>query len=201
MHPKSNSRPQNPATANHDVTGLILAGGAGHRVGGEDKGLLEWNELPLIEHVRSRLLPQVVDLIISCNRNVERYGQYADITVSDSRQGYQGPLAGIEAAIPHVRTKFLAVVACDTPLLPTDLVVRLMGACNSKHPRPDISYAQDGQRQQFLFALLHRDCLASLTHFLDSGERAVSRWYSEKNALGVDFSDCRQAFLNFNQLD
>ena len=188
----------------HGVTGLILAGGAGRRVGGRDKGLIPWRGKPLVEHVILALENQVakVDtLIISCNRNLDEYQKYNTQLVSDEREGFQGPLAGIEAATPHVNTEFLLLAACDMPLLPADLVARLRRPL-IKHPgAADISFVHDGEREQYLCALLRSTCLQGLNAYLAEGQRAVRRWYARHPCVAVDFSDCPGAFRNYNHID
>lgn len=181
------------------ISGLILAGGAGRRVQGRDKGLLVWHERPLIEHVADRFRPQVDHLMISCNRNIEVYARLADAIVRDNRTDFQGPLAGIEAATPLIECDYLIVVACDTPLLPTDLVQRLLDPLNSSDAMaPVISYANDGRRDQYLFAAIHTSCLHSLKHYLDSGGRAVRHWYHSQRSTVVPFPDQPGAFANYN---
>jgi len=185
---------------NHEqVTGLILAGGAGRRVGGRDKGLVEYRGHPLIYHANTRLRDQVASMLICCNRNTEDYQTYTPNLVHDKRSNYQGPLAGFEAAINHVHTPFLLVVPCDCPSLPLDLAVRLISPL-VQNKNLDMCYAHDGQRPQFLFVALRTECLVSLPAFLDAGHRAVSHWMEQHRLHEVDFSDCQENFLNVNKL-
>jgi len=185
-----------------NITGVILAGGEGRRVGHRDKGLIAWKGKPLIAHVVARLAPQVQELLISCNRNVPLYETFAARTITDPRVGYQGPLAGLEAAAPLVRTDFLIVVCCDTPDLPPDLVQRLIAPFSVTHEaKVDVTFAHDGARAQYLCAALRRECLASLSEFLDAGHRAVKEWFGSRNAIAVDFSDREECFRNFNRMD
>lgn len=179
------------------VTGLILAGGAGRRVGGKDKGLLLWRGKTLIEHVHGILSPQVDQIIISCNRSDDKYRQIADTTLRDNRAGYEGPLAGFEAAAA-IGTEFTVVVPCDSPCLPHDLVKRLIAPLSAPQSRLEISYAHDGNRGQYLFAAMRTECLSSTTEFLNQGGRAVRQWYSSRESASVDFSDNTAAFANFN---
>ncbi len=190
-------------TALLNTTGLILAGGAGRRVGGSDKGLLIWQGKPLVAHVVERLRPQLGRVLISCNRNLETYRSFAEITSVDRRRGYQGPLAGLEAAIPSIESEFVLISACDTPLLPADLGRRLMDAISQddRGHRADICYVHDGKREQYLCALLRRCCLASLQRYLDEGNRSVRGWYGRQRCRSVDFSRQRECFRNFNSLD
>lgn len=181
------------------TTGLILAGGAGRRVDGRDKGLIEWRGRPLAAHVAASLSPQVDQLLISCNRNFERYADIAAITIADSRRDFQGPLAGIEAATPHIKGNYLAISACDTPELPGDLVQRLLQALlNASDGQCDIAFAHDGEQAQYLCAVLRTSCLDTLPAYLDSGQRAVRHWYHSHRHLSVDFSDEAARFRNLN---
>jgi molybdopterin-guanine dinucleotide biosynthesis protein A len=183
------------------ITGLILAGGAGRRVGGVDKGLLPWRDTFLAAQVAQCLRPQVSDLLLSCNRNRTGYAGLADITVTDTRENYQGPLAGIEAAIPHTKGGILIVAPCDTPLLPPDLVERLVSALRAGDGRTQVSYARDGQRDHYLCAAIRTGILPGLPRFLDSGQRAVRHWYAQQRCCAVDFSDRAGCFENYNELD
>jgi len=187
-------------TSSIDITGLILAGGAGRRVGGRDKGLIDWQGKPLVAHVAERLRPQVGRLLISCNRNFTRYREFAETTAADSRRDFQGPLAGLEAASPLINSQLLVIVACDTPLLPEDLVQRLQNHLyKPEYNDARISYAHDGTRGQYLCAAIDRLCLSSLGGYLDEGHRTVRHWYQRHRCIAVDFSDQAQAFRNYNR--
>jgi molybdenum cofactor guanylyltransferase len=184
------------------TSALILAGGAGRRVGGQDKGLLLWQDKPMVEHVVARLRPQVDTLYISCNRNFEQYRRWTELLIADKRQDFQGPLAGIEAVSAHITSDYLIVVACDIPLLPVDLVHRLLEQLVSDaDPSRQIAYAFDGNRHQYLCAAIHRSCLKTLPLFLSTGQRAVHHWYKTHNAIAVDLSDEAGAFKNNNYLN
>jgi len=185
-----------------DLTGLILAGGAGRRMQGRDKGLVEWHGKPLIEHVAMRLRPQVRRLLISCNRNQATYAKYGDALIGDFREDYQGPLAGLEAAIGQIDSEFLLVTPCDAPLLPPNIGERLLEPLRSitDAKAPAISFASDGERDQYLFAAMRTSCLDTITTYLDSGQRTVRGWYREFPHVSVDFSDQKGAFLNLNSL-
>ncbi len=179
------------------TTGLILAGGAGRRAGGCDKGLLMWRDQPLVAHVVQRLSPQVGKLLVSCNRNHEQYRALGLKTVTDQRQGFAGPLAGLEAAGTELATPFLILVACDTPLLPLDMVPRLMAPLLSER-ESDVSYAFDGTRPQYLCAALRGASIAGIGKRLDESRGAVRAYYATLRSTVVDFSDCPGAFRNFN---
>ena len=184
------------------ITGLVLAGGAGRRVGGRDKGLILWQGEPLVAHVCKLLKPQVGHILISCNRNHSQYQTFSEHIISDGRRDFQGPLAGLEAAWPYIPSEVLVVASCDTPLLPQDLVSRLASPlATGTRGTPDICYAHDGARAQYLCAAIRRDCLSTLSRFLDEGHRAVHKWYEQLHAVPVDFSDQNSKFRNFNMLD
>ena len=178
-------------------TGLLLAGGAGRRVNGQDKGLLLWQGKPLAARVVERLRPQVGRLLVSCNRNTDYYASLADATVADTRRDFQGPLAGLEAAAQHLDTEFLIICPCDTPELPLDLAARLLAALSQSGNA--ISYAHDGERGHYLCAAVRCDILPSVSVYLDKGERAVRHWYAEQGACPVDFSDQPRCFSNYNE--
>ena len=179
-----------------DITGLVLAGGRGSRMGGIDKGLASYQGRPLIASVTERLSPQVSEILISCNRNPIAYRNYATDVFADSRPGFHGPLAGIESCAEKLRTPLLAVVACDSPALPLDLVARLF---RGLAPENGATFAHDGDRAQYLFALIRRPALATLPEYLDTGGRSVNGWYELINATAIDFSDQREAFTNINR--
>lgn len=181
------------------VTALILAGGAGRRVGGEDKGLITWQGKPLVQHVHDRIAPQVAEVMISCNRNRERYARIASLAASDVRPGFQGPLAGLEAAIPALAGEFVLLVPCDTPLLPEDLAPRLAAALRDS-PRVAGCYASSDGNGHYLCALLRANRLGSLPRFLDTGGRAVRHWYEQIGVDAVPFDDQPGSFLNLNRM-
>jgi molybdopterin-guanine dinucleotide biosynthesis protein A len=184
-----------------DTTGLVLAGGAGRRVGGADKGLLCWEGEPLAAQVVQRLRGEVTTVLISCNRNQAYYATLADRIVADQRPGFAGPLAGIEAAVAVLDSEFLLISPCDAPRLPRDLGARLLAALNKAGADTDISYAHDGERGHYLCAMLRTRILDSLTPELDSGTRAVRDWYRLHKCIAVDFSAQRSCFRNINRME
>ncbi|QFU77889.1 molybdenum cofactor guanylyltransferase [Halioglobus maricola] len=179
------------------ITGLLLAGGAGRRVGYRDKGTLPWQGEPLAAHSFARMAPQVGKVMISCNRNRGFYLRFGCELIADLREDYQGPLAGLEAAAVHCNTDYLLLAPCDTPRLPENLGQRLAAAL-ADTPSANISYARAAGRDHFLCALLRQHCLHSLGPFLDNGGRAVRHWFAEQCAIAVDFPDEDNAFLNIN---
>lgn len=184
-----------------EVTAIILAGGAGRRVGNRDKGLILWRDKPLIAHVSDRLQPQAQTILISCNRNTDEYRRYGAQVIPDRRGGYAGPLAGLEAAGPHIKSPYALVVACDIPLLPLDLGERLLYPLITESKEgSDICYAHDGERGHYLCAAMRSECLKSLSGFLDEGNRKVRDWLAMHRTTVVDFGDQQEAFRNFNSL-
>lgn len=186
----------------HQITGLILAGGRGSRMGHVDKGLVMFDNEPMIAHVIRRLAPQVHELIINANRNVERYREFGFPVVSDERSGFEGPLAGLQSGLRHCRTPYLVTVPCDTPFLPDNLVTRLSEALMAQNA--DLAVAvtgQDTQRQvQSVCCLLKQSLLPQLTDFLASGNRKVQIWQTQLKTVEVAFEDA-SSFRNVNTPD
>ena len=175
------------------VSGLILAGGAGSRMGGADKGWIDWQGAPLIEHVIARLTPQVDRVSISANRNIERDAALAPV-LPDLRPDLPGPLAGIEAGLRAAPSGHLLVVPCDVPRLPTDLAARLLAAVgDTRMP----AFVTTPVREEPLFALLHTDLLPHLSATLDRDERRVLAWMRAIGAIAVQFDD-PAPFANLN---
>lgn len=173
-----------------DVTAIVLAGGEGRRMGGVDKGLLEFAGRPLVEHVLARIAPQVGAVILSANRNGEVYARYGFPVVADRRAGFNGPLAGIEAALAAVGTPWALVVPCDLPALPADLNARLAAA-----RAPAVAVA-GGRRHAVL--RLPSDSAGRIAALLDAGERRVSALCSALDAVEVGFDDAADGFVNLN---
>jgi molybdopterin-guanine dinucleotide biosynthesis protein A len=179
------------------VTGLILAGGRARRMGGEDKGLLLLHGQPLIEHVITAFSPQVNTLYISANRNISRYIGYGYTVLEDAAGEFQGPLAGLQRALRICCPKSLiAVVPCDAPRLPPQLVARLLERYHTDTPLAVIPH--DGQRLQPLFGLFAPLAFDSLNTYLASGRRKVADWVKLLDPQSVDFSGQTDAFLNIN---
>jgi len=182
--------------ATKDITGVILAGGKGRRMGGLDKGLVEYQQKPLVAHVIERLAPQVNSLLINANRNADKYQRYGFPVIADQLADYQGPLAGFSAAMIAAKTDYVLTVPCDGPLLPADLVSRLVEAMDRQNAK--ISVAHDGQRLQSVYALIKRDLLPSLQACIQTGQRRVDVWYASQAIALSDFSDTPESFLNIN---
>ena len=181
------------------VNGVILAGGRGTRVGGQDKGLLDYRGRVLIEHVIDRFAPQVDALCINANRNLESYRELGFPVITDALPDYPGPLAGMLAGLDHAVSEYVAFVPCDAPDLPTDLVARLLEALQSSGHRVAVAY--DGNRMQCLHVLLHRSCRDALQAYLDAGDRKVELWLQQVQAIAVDFQEQAASFYNLNTPD
>ena len=179
------------------LIGTILAGGQATRLGGVDKGLLEVSGRPMIEWIIDALAPQVDFILINANRNRERYEHYGFPVVADRMADYQGPLAGFAAAMEHVQNGTLLAVPCDSPVPPNDMAARLARAL--RESTAELAVAHDGERLQPIHALIPVALHGSLQAFLDHGERKVDLWYARHRMVTVDFSDCRDAFLNLNR--
>lgn len=178
------------------ITGAVLAGGAGRRMGGVDKGLVLLGGRPLVAWVLDGLRPQVGALLISANRSQAEYAAYGVPVVADRHGGFQGPLAGVHALLAATRTDYLLTVPCDTPRVPPALAERLAGALAAADA--EIAYAVADGRRQPLHALLHRDLLPALASALEAGERKPDRWYASRRHVEVCFDDQRDGFININ---
>lgn len=179
------------------TTAVILAGGRGQRMGGRDKGLVVFRGRALVEHVIERLTPQVASVLISANRNLDRYARYRVPVIPDLVPGFQGPLAGMAAAMRVAETEWLLCVPCDCPELPLDLAERLYRGLVEG---ATLAIAWDGDYVQPLFALLRTSLYASLNAFLAQGGRKVEAWQGQQGCIRVDFSDQPHAFANLNTL-
>lgn len=184
----------------HDISGIVLAGGRARRFdlsGQVDKGLLPLAGQPLVQHVVRRLRPQVGPLLISANRNLERYVHWGRV-VPDTAQleGYLGPLAGLASALEQVTTPWALSCPVDLPFVPVDLGRRLAKAvCAQNAPA---AYVQ-AERTHPLCLLVRADQIASLKAYLLSGERRVMSWLQAVGAVEVDFRNApAQAFFNIN---
>lgn len=182
-----------------DITAVILAGGQARRMGGADKGLLEFRGRPLVEHVLAAIEPQVGTVIISANRNLARYRVYGHPVVTDATAGHAGPLAGIASGMQAATTPWILCVPCDAPFVPDTLVATLAQALADG--TSDIGVAHDGSRLQQLFALIRRDLLPALQAWLNGGGRRVEHWYAQQRLALADFSSTATAFTNLNTLD
>jgi len=163
---------------------------------GQDKGLIDYKGRPLIEYVIAVLSPQVDELLINANRNIDIYEQYGYPVIPDELPEYPGPLAGMLACLGKATHDHVVFAPCDTPKLPGDLVERLLLAMQASGKRA--CFAHDGQREQPVTALLHNSVQTPLTQYLASGKNKVMDWMQQIDARAVDFSESREAFANIN---
>ena len=175
-------------------TAIILCGGRGLRAGGRDKGLLPVYGRPMIQQVLESIGPRAASIVISANRNRARYAELGHTVVADTIAQHQGPLAGLQAALAICDTPLVAVLPCDMPLLPADTVPRLIAGLGDA----ELCFARDGERDQYLVAVMRRDIRDNLDRFLASGGRAVHRWYATLDTVTVDFSNAADKFQQFN---
>jgi molybdopterin-guanine dinucleotide biosynthesis protein A len=184
------------------ITGLVLAGGRGSRMGGVDKGLQLHQGRPLAQHALQRLAPQVGALLINANRNLDTYAAMGAPVCVDALADYPGPLAGLASGLAQCTTSYLVSVPCDSPHFPVDLVARLAAALARDQAQIAMAAAvEDGQlRTQPVFCLLQTSLLPSLLDFLQSGQRKVDRWTGLHRCLIVPFGDAA-AFFNANTME
>ena len=182
-----------------DVTGIVLAGGQGRRMGGVDKGLVELGGRPMVAHVIERLAPQVGPILVNANQNVATYAALGHPVVPDAVGGYAGPLAGLHAGLSRAATPYVVTVPCDSPFLPTDLVARLAGGLVPAGAA--LAVAKTFDQAHPVFALVRRDVLANLSAFLEAGGRKIDAWYASLAVVEVPFDDCADAFRNINTRD
>ena len=181
------------------ITSTILAGGCATRMGGMDKGLILLQNKPLIQHIISRLRPQVDEILINANREIAHYEAFGFKVLQDENQDFAGPLAGILLGLKHAKHELALSVPCDSPLLPLDLALRLYNGMLGSHA--DIAIASSDGNAHPVFCLMKKSVLPSLIDFLDAGERKVSTWQKSQKYIEVDFSDCSEAFVNLNTLE
>ena len=168
-------------------------------MGGVDKGLVVLGGKPLVAHVIERLAPQVKQIIISANRNLPEYRNWADTVIKDSIGEYDGPLAGMASGLEVSTTDYVLTVPCDSPLLALDLANRMYGKLTSAKAK--VAVASDGKRLQPVFMLIHRSLLTSMEAFLQAGERKIDKWFDQHAVTVVDFSDEPETFININTLE
>ena len=193
-------------TSSSDITGLVLAGGRGSRRGGVDKGLQNFNGVPMVLSALLRLQPQVGELMVNANRNLSAYEAFGAPVWPDVLADYAGPLAGFLTGLERCETKWLVTAPCDTPLFPTDLVARLVQAADQDDAEIAMAAAreQDGQlRAQPVFCLLRVELLESLVRFTHGGGRKIDAWTAQHRTAVVAFDaphDDPRAFFNANTL-
>jgi molybdopterin-guanine dinucleotide biosynthesis protein A len=179
------------------ISGIILAGGLGRRMGGVDKGLQVLRGKPMVQHVIERLAPQVAEIVINANQNAATYAKFGHRVVADDIAGYAGPLAGLHAGMKASQHPLVVTVPCDSPFLPADLVSRL----KNKIGAADLAVAKTGDQPHPVFSLMRTDLLSNLEAFLVKGGRKIDAWYGALRFVEVQFDDEADAFRNINTLE
>ena len=184
-----------------EITGLVLCGGRGSRMGGADKGLQNFKGMPLAMNALLRLGVQAGHVMINANRNLAAYESMGVPVWPDPIGDFPGPLAGWLAGLERCETPFMVTVPCDTPHFPADLVARLAAALVAQDA--DIAMAatleNDAVQVQPVFCLLKAELMESLVAYLHSGERTIDRWTAQHRCATVVFDDMA-AFANANTL-
>ncbi len=178
------------------ITGVVLAGGLGRRMGNRDKGLVLLEGQPLVARVLARFSPQVDELLVNANRHLDRYAAYGYRVVSDEVSGFAGPLAGLHSAMRAARFEWLACVPCDAPDLPRDLVSRLRRAVRVNEA--DAAMARAAGRVHPVFCICRRSTAGNLQRYLENGGRRMEEWLTTRGVVCVDFDDEPEAFRNVN---
>jgi molybdenum cofactor guanylyltransferase len=179
-----------------DITAVILAGGQGRRMGGQDKGLLDFNGRLMIEILIEALQNQALDIVINANRNQSKYQSYGYLVIDDELKDFQGPLAGFASAMAVVKSDYILTLPCDSPILADNFAARFIETHNRE--QTPVCVAHDGERLQPVYALIDTGLLDDLKRFLESGERKIDRWYAQYSYAIVDFSAEKTMFENIN---
>ena len=187
----------------HRITGLILAGGRGSRMGELDKGLQRFRGKAMVEHVIERFCPQVDETIINANRNLSIYEAYGHRVVADGIDGFAGPLAGLHAGMLAASSPYIATAPCDSPFLPLNLIARLDDALTAE--KADLAVAKTFDQPHPVFCLTKTALEPHLRAFLQGGQRKIDKWYASLNVVEVQFdpknNDGTEAFANINSVN
>ena len=181
------------------ITGVILAGGQGRRMGSVDKGLKPLRGKPMVQWVLERFSPQVDEVLINANQNLDVYAKFGHHVVPDEIGGFAGPLAGLHRGLSAATHDLIATVPCVSPFLPLDLIERLYAALNEK--QADLAVARTGDQPHPVFCLCRKSVLPGLTAFLESGGRKIDAWYAALKVAEVQFDDEAEAFSNINTVE
>jgi molybdopterin molybdotransferase len=184
------------------ISGLILAGGRGTRMGHVDKGLQPFGGTTMVAHVLARLEPQVATVAINANRNIDTYAACGVPVWPDDTPDYAGPLAGLQAGLRRCATTYLLTAPCDSPFLPADLAERLLDGLRAQDADLAVAVTEENGRRQVhpVFCLLKASLEPVLSAYLDGGGRRMDGWYPQIRVTEVLFDDA-DAFRNINTLD
>ncbi len=181
------------------ITGVILAGGQGRRMGSIDKGLKMLRGKPMVQWVLERFSSQVDEVLINANQNIDQYQLLGHQVVPDEIGGYAGPLAGLHRGLSVATHDLIATVPCDSPFLPLDLIARLTAALHDQ--QADLAVARTGDQPHPVFCLTRKSVLPGLTTFLQNGGRKIDAWYAALEVVEVRFDDEAEAFSNINTVE
>ncbi|MCK5889118.1 MAG: molybdenum cofactor guanylyltransferase [Methylococcales bacterium] len=182
-----------------EVTGVVLAGGLARRMNQQDKGLILYHNKPMVSYAVKVMANVANTVLINANRHKQAYEQFGHPVISDQTNTFDGPLAGILSAMMHSQTDILCVVPCDSPLIETQHLQKLISSLSDNHV--DIAIAFDGERIQPVFLALKKSLQTSLENYLSEGKRKIDQWLFQHTHINVDFSQDPRIFLNINTLD
>jgi molybdopterin-guanine dinucleotide biosynthesis protein A len=180
------------------VAGVILAGGRARRMNNQDKGLVNFKGRPMVSYAVAALAPVVDCVFINANRNIEQYRQFGWPVISDQTDSFDGPLAGVLTAMIHADAKVLVVMPCDSPLVKTEHLQKLLLTLAENNA--DVAVAFDGVRMHPVFLAVKTALQSSLKDYLDSGQRKVAVWLAQQNLVQTDFSNELEIFSNINSM-
>lgn len=181
------------------VTGVILAGGLARRMGRQDKGLVMFKGKPLISYAIDTLSKVADEVVINANRNLDEYGKFGLPVISDQSDNFDGPLAGILAAMKDAQDGVLLVLPCDSPFVKARHINELLTALLENDA--DVAVVFDGERLHPVFLALKMELMPSLQAYLDSEQRKVETWLERQKLVKVDFSEENEIFININSMD
>jgi len=181
-----------------NVTGVVLAGGLARRMNNQDKGLIDYHNRPMVSYAVDAMSQVASTVFINANRNLLDYKGFGYQVISDQTDSFDGPLAGILAAMNHTETDILCIMPCDSPLIRAGHLTKLISALIDNNA--DIAVAFDGERIHPVFLALKPSLQTSLTTYLQQGDRKIDLWLFQHNVIKVDFSNEANVFLNINTL-
>lgn len=181
------------------VSGVVLAGGLARRMQQQDKGLVPFNNKPMIVYALQAIAPVVDDLFINANRNIEQYQQFNYPVIRDGRDDFAGPLAGVLAALEVCEHAILLIIPCDSPFITAAGLQTLVYERERRHA--DIAVAFDGERIHPVFMVIKRSLKTSLQNYLAQGERKIDRWFEQHHWVKADFSSNPDFFSNINTME
>jgi molybdopterin-guanine dinucleotide biosynthesis protein A len=187
-----------PAKLKTTLAGVILAGGLARRMKSRDKGLVPYHGRPLVCYAIDALAGTVPEIIVNANRNLDQYRRFGRPVISDRTASFDGPLAGILTAMLHTEAEVLVVLPCDSPLIKSEHVQKLL-ATRAEHDA-DIAAAYDGERLHPVFLALKTGLKDSLQDYLNRGERKIGRWLEQHRLVHADFSATPEIFANVNTM-